>query len=238
MIRTRLEELSIEGLLFVALRNGLEPDPDIDRDELVERLVEIIRENREEREAANSTTVRIQQKKFSVLHEDEIPDTDPTDGDPMDGWHLPHHYETNRITLMLRDPHWAYTYWDLSSAKAAEYQESSRFDGLFLRVLQLDGSVEDLRIQDSFEIPVQIEDTSWYIYLPRLEAHYRIQLVARNNHRRELLAVSNPIYVPRSRLPFQPETMDPHDMALYELCGMEYLEVPPFGDDSDGRKRF
>ncbi len=233
MIRTRLEELSIEGLLLVASRNGLEPDPDVDRDQLIGQLVEIIRENREEREAGNSKTVRIQQKKFSVIHEDEAPSVENL----LDGFVLPHHYETNRITLMLRDPHWAYTYWDLSTAKANEYQESTRFDGLFLRVLQLDGSAEDLRIQDSFEIPVQIEDSSWYIYLPRLESYYRIQLVARNNHRRELLAVSNEVYVPRGRLPFSPAAMDTHRMALYELCGLEYLEVPPFGDNTVERSR-
>lgn len=237
MIRVRLEELSLEGLLLVASRNGLEPDPDIDRERLIAQLVDVIRENREERESANSTTVRIQQKKFAVLYEDEAPSRSRNGGHPVDEIRLPMHYETNRITLMLRDPHWAYTYWDLSSVKAREYQDSTRFDGLFLRVLQLDGAVNDVRIQDSFEIPVQIEDSSWYIYLPRLEAHYRIQLVARNNHRRELLAVSNQVYVPRGRLPFTPEEMAPHHMALYELCGMEYLEVPPFGDETDGRSR-
>lgn len=237
MIRARLEELTLEGLLLVASRNGLEPDPDIDRERLISQLVDVIRENREERESANSTTVRIQQKKFAVLYEDEAPGVSRGGVHSADEIRLPPHYETNRITLMLRDPHWAYTYWDLSTAKAREYQESTRFDGLFLRVLQLDGAENDLRIQDSFEIPVQIEDSSWYIYLPRLEAYYRIQLVARNNHRRELLAVSNQVYVPRGRLPFQPEDMDPHHMALYELCGMEYLEVPPFGDDIDGRSR-
>lgn len=234
MIRARLEELTIEALLLVASRNGLEPDPDIDREELIDHLVDVIRENREERESANSTTVRIQQKKYSVHHVDEAPGLRPPSDDDFE---LPGHYETTRITLMLRDPHWAYTYWDLNTAKAKEYQESSRFDGIFLRVLELDGNAEELRIHDSFEIPVQIEDTSWYIYIPHLETHYRIQLVARNNHRRELLAVSNQVYVPRGRLPFSPESMEPHDMALYELCGMEYLEVPPFGDEIDGRVR-
>lgn len=237
MIRTRLEELSIEGLLLVASRNGWEPDPDIDRDQLIGHLVDIIRENREEREAANTQTVRIQQKKYSIMHEDEAPDPPGRRSELDDELTLPDHYETNRITLMLRDPHWAYTYWDLSTAKAREYQESPRFDGMFLRVLQLDGAVDDVRIQDSFEIPVQIDDSSWYIYLPHLEAYYRIQLIARNNHRRELLAVSNQVYVPRGRLPFDPEAMDPHHMALHELCGMEFLEVPPFGDDIDGRRR-
>ena len=226
MIRTRLGELSLEALLLVASHNGLDPDPDVDRDVLVDQLVDLIVENREERESANSATVRIQQKKYS-LRDDEIPILQ----DRLDEIELPDHYETNRITLMLRDPGWAYTYWDLSSAKAKEYQASTRFDGLYLRVLELEPGADELRIRDSFEIPVQLTDSSWYIHIPKQETSYRIQLVGRNNHRRELLAVSNQVYVPVSKLPQDPGELAPIQMALYELCGLEYLEVSPFGED-------
>lgn len=231
MIRTRLEELSLEALYLVATQNGLDVEPDIERERVIDQLVDLIVENREERESANSVTVKIQQKKYSLLRDDETPLTQ----DRVEEIELPQRYEINRITLMLRDPRWAYTYWDISSGKIREYEESSRFDGLHLRVLQLDGHSEDLRILDSFEIPVQVSDTSWYIYLPQQESWYRIQLVARNNHRRELLAVSNEIYAPRDRLPVDPEMLDPRQMALHELCGMEYLECPPFdGPASSG----
>lgn len=231
MIRRRLEELSPEALLMVASRNGLELDPDLERDQLVEELLEIIAENREEQRRNNSSTVRIQQTKYVLLHEDESPSPRPS----LEDNELPAGYEINRIVLMLRDPHWAYTYWDLSSAKRAAYQDSPRFDGLFLRVLELAGDEEqELRIRESFEIPVQLADSSWYIYLPHQAASYRIQLVARNNHRRELLAVSNRIYAPRARIPVDPADIDPVDLAVFELCGLEYLEVPPFGDGSYG----
>lgn len=226
MIRTRLEELSLEALLLVASQNGLDLDPDLDRGDIIDELVDRIAENREEREAANTPTVRIAQKKYAILREDETP---PAHGQ-LDGVELPARYETNRITLMLRDPRWAFTYWDLSSTKIREYESSERFDGLYLRVLELDGRSEELRIRDSFEIPVQLHDTSWYIYIPNQDAFYRIQLVARNSHRRELLAVSNEIYVPYGALRGRPEELDTFQMALYELCGMEYLESPPFDD--------
>jgi uncharacterized protein len=230
MIRTRLEELSLEALYLVATQNGLDVEPDIERDRVIDQLVDLIVENREERESANSVTVKIQQKKYSLLRDDETPLTQ----DRVEEIQLPQRYEINRITLMLRDPRWAYTYWDISSGKIREYEESTRFDGLHLRVLQLDGHSEDLRILDSFEIPVQLSDSSWYIYLPQRESWYRIQLVARNNHRRELLAVSNEIYAPRDRLPVDPDTRDPKQMALHELCGMEYLECPPFDGPTSG----
>lgn len=231
MIRRRLEELSPEALLMVASRNGLELDPDLDRDQLVEELLEIIVENREEQRRNNSSTVRIQQTKYVLLLDDESPGL----GTNLEDNELPSRYEVNRIVLMLRDPHWAYTYWDLSTAKREAYRSSTRFDGIFLRVLELAGDEEqELRIRESFEIPVQLGDSSWYIYLPHQAASYRIQLVAKNNHRRELLAVSNRIYAPRSYIPTNPKEMNPADLAIYELCGLEHLEVPPFGDGSDG----
>lgn len=233
MIRTRLEELSLEALLVVASHNGMELEPDLDREVVIDQLADLITENREEREAANTVTVRIQQKKYALLREDEAPFMQGR----LDEIELPPRYEINRITLMLRDPRWAYTYWDLSSGKIAEYRESPRFDGLYLRVLQLEGHTEELRIRDSFEIPIQLDDTSWYIYLPQQDASYRIQLVARNNHRRELLAVSNQVYAPRVYLPGRPEDMDPHRMGLYELCGLEYLETPPFEETAGGLRR-
>ena len=231
MIRTRLEELSLEALLLVASQNGLDLEPDLDRDELIDQLEELIHENREERESANSVTVKIQQKKYALLREDEAPLTQ----EMVDEIELPDRYEINRITLMLRDPRWAYTYWDVSSWKTKEYQESSRFDGLYLRVLQLEGHSDELRIRDSFEIPVQLSDSNWYIYLPQQNASYRIQLVARNNHRRELLAVSNEVFAPLAHIPARPEELDPHRMALYELCGLEYLESPPFEEHAQPR---
>jgi hypothetical protein len=231
MIRKRLEELSLEALLLVASQNGLELEPDLHRDAVIDELTDLIVENREERESANSVTVKIQQKKYALLRDDEA----PLSQDKLDEVELPRRYETNRITLMLRDPRWAFTYWDLSTGKLKEYQESSKFDGLYLRVLELEGHTEELRIRDSFEIPIQLNDSSWYIYLPRRQTSYRIQLVARNNHRRELLAVSNEVYAPNDTLPVSPDRLDPHRMALYELCGLEYLESPPFDEEFPDR---
>ncbi|TVR68303.1 MAG: DUF4912 domain-containing protein [Spirochaetaceae bacterium] len=227
MIRRRLEELSLQALFTLANQNGLELGPDTDRFSVIEELTELISENQEDRERNNSVTVRIQQKKFALINDDDTPLT----GEQLDRFELPPEYETNRITLLLRDPHWAFTYWDLNSGKRREYSESTRFDGLFLRILEVESENEEIVIRDSFEIPVQLSDSSWYIHIPRQKTSYRIQLVGRNNHRRELLAVSNRIYVPRASLPMPVESMTPEQMGLYELCGMEYLEVNPFGSD-------
>jgi len=221
--RRRLEELSLQALFTLADQNGLELGPDTDRLSVIEELLEIISENQEDRERNNSVLVKIQQKKYALINDDDTPLT----GEQLDGFKLPSYYKANRITLMLRDPRWAFTFWNVSAPKKQEYAESTRFDGLFLRVLEVESEEQDIVIRDSFEIPVQLSDESWYIHIPHQDTFYRIQLVGRHRHRRELLAVSNRIYVPAAHLPMQPEQMTPEQMALYELCGMEYLTVAP-----------
>lgn len=225
MIRRRLEELSLEALFTLAAQNGLVLGPDSDRASVLEELAEVIAENREERERGNSATVRVQQKKYALVHDDETPLTP----EQLDQFQLPEQYETNRIVLMLRDPRWAFTYWNISRQKKRVYTASSSFEGLSLRVLEVADGNREILIRDSFEIPVRLEDSSWYIHIPRQETCYRIQLVAQDRYRRELLAISNSIVVPSMHLPVLPENMTPQQMALYELCGMEYLEVDPFG---------
>lgn len=227
MIRRRLEELSLQALFTLADQNGIVLGPDTDRRSVIEELTDLIAENHEDRERNNSVTIKIQQKKYALINDDDT----PLSGEQLDQFELPEDYEINRITLMLRDPRWAYTYWDISSAKKREYLDSPRFDGLFLRILEVESETSEIVIRDSFEIPVQLTDTSWYIHIPRQQTSYRIQLIGRNRHRRELLAVSNRVYVPAAHLPMNPEDMTPEQMALYELCGMEYLEVTPFSRD-------
>ena len=227
MMRRRLEELSIEALLKVASKNGVEVDPDVDREELIDLVVEAIAENREDRQASSSAIVRIQQTKFSLLRDDET----PLSADSIDEFELPTQYESTGITLMLRDPFWAFVYWDLAVNKREEYLASARFDGLFLRVLELEHESyeHELRIRDSFEVPVQLTDASWYVYLPRQNVAYRTQLIARNEHRRELLAVSNRIFAPSGSFATNLDDLEePHRRLLF-LCGLNRLEIPPFG---------
>lgn len=230
MIRGRLAELSTEALLQVAVQYGLELDPDLDREDVIEEIAEAIEESRSDRSSDHSPPIHVVQTKYENARDAfgaHVTADDLT---------LPGGVRANRIVVILRDPHWAFAFWDLSAAKRTEFEQASRFDGLHLRVLEVDDvSSEEIHIRESFEIPVQLHDESWYIYLPRAETSYRIQLIARNAHRRELLALSNAVYVPRPALPFRPEDMTPEQMAVLELCGLEQLEMVPFVARSEAR---
>lgn len=225
MIRQRLEELSMESLLIVASHNQLKLDPDVTRDQLVDELVEAISESRREREAGSSPSVRVQQAKYTGPRDDES----PLDHGPIA--ELPQRYSYDRITLMLRDPYWAFTFWDLSRAARDELSGAADFDGLSLRVIEVENQDQsDVTIIDAFEIPVQLSDASWYFYVPRQDAYYRVQLLARRGGERRLVALSNQVYVPRPGLPVAAVDLAPAQLAVLELCGVELLEAPAFAE--------
>jgi hypothetical protein len=129
---------------------------------------------------------------------------------------------------MLRDPAWAFAYWDIRKSKRREYQNASQFDGIFLRVIELeDDSEREFRIRDAFEIPVKLEDSSWYIHLPSQDTIYRIQLIAKNAHRRELLAVSNSVSVPRGSFAVA-DCADERCRKILTFSGLKHLDVAFF----------
>ncbi|MFW6338239.1 MAG: DUF4912 domain-containing protein [Alkalispirochaetaceae bacterium] len=224
MIRQHLAELSLEGLMRVASRHEVDVEPDVDRDELIEALIDVIEEAQEERERLNNYPVKVQRVKYELTRDDEVPQDFGLFGD-VD---LPERYNDTRIVLMLRDPAWAFAYWDIRTSKRREYQNASQFDGIFLRVIELeDDSEQEFRIRDAFEIPVKLEDTSWYIHLPSQDTIYRIQLIAKNAHRRELLAVSNSVSVPRGSFAVA-ECVDQRCRKILTFSGLKHLDVAFF----------
>ena len=143
MIRQHLAELSLEGLMRVASRHEVDVEPDVDRDELIEALVDVIEEAQEERERLNNNPVKVQRVKYELTRDDEVPQDFGLFGD-VD---LPERYNDARIVLMLRDPAWAFAYWDIRKSKRREYQQAPQFDGVFLRVVELeDDSDQEFKI--------------------------------------------------------------------------------------------
>jgi hypothetical protein len=106
---------------------------------------------------------------------------------------LPARYNETRAVLMVRDPHWAYAYWDVEEAQAARVRRDSAFEQLVLRV-------QDLQPASSFDIPIQWSDSSWYIYLPNQDADYLLELGYLASGRFRLLARSNQVRTPRESI--------------------------------------
>jgi len=183
MTRERLENTPLAELAALARTAGVEPDNDLGRDELIDLILENLAELRQEREEGNSHSVRVAEAKYEVSEEQLV--ASPGDGPP-----LPDRYNETRVVLMVRDPHWAFAYWDIEDQKAQRVKMDAGFEQLVLRV-------QDLGPGTFFDIPIQWGDWSWYIYLPSQDGEYCLELGYLAGGRFRQLARSEAIRTPR-----------------------------------------
>jgi hypothetical protein len=230
MNRISLSDASFEALLRLADTYGADVPSDATREELEELVSEAIEEWEQEHKQTNNHSVRIEETKYDVQAEGGTSYGETGEDDLGEDAELPASYNETRIVLMLRDPAWAFAYWDLREADVAEFQRSSTFDGLVLRVFamsQPDAPIAS--IEENSDIPVTLMDSSWYIYLPEQELHYRIALVARHREGERVLAVSNVVAVPRGAVA---ETVTRNGDSIDEILaqtGIQDLDVPAEG---------
>jgi len=226
MTRERLEALPFESLAKIANQEGIDVPDDVERVLLVDLILEVLEEKKEEREARNNNPVRIQQKKYDLSLSEEIED----DNTPEDISIAERYFET-RVVLMLRDPYWAFVYWDVKGGTLKAVKKENDADTVFLRILRL---WEDYprfadpkdALVDSFEIPVQSHAASWYINIPEQAAYYCVELCCRGKNSEKVIGRSNIVRVPRtvSLEKVLSDYCTPLDLIL-SLSGVEKLDV-------------
>jgi hypothetical protein len=224
MIRNRLEQLSRDALERVADKNDIEVSAAMDHEALVDAIMEAVEESRRDREAQNNNPVKIGETKFLLFEEEMIEEDDLL----PDDYSLPTSYNDTRVVLMLRDPGWAFVYWDLAPDVRKSLERSSSFEYLLLRVCEGEKDCDKSRSQ-TFDIPVDLEDSRWYINLPRQATRYRIELRSIDATMDTRLAVSNSVHVPLGTVP-DLEEGEPISTAdrILAYSGLNRLDVAAF----------
>ena len=224
MIRDRLEALSLESLRRIAVQYDIDITADTDRENLVDLIFDAIEENRLEKEASDTNPVKVEEKKYVLLEGAELEGVH----DFPDDAELPEHYNETRIVLLVRDPAWAFAYWEIGSGTFEDLGEDE--DEALDLVLRVSGSEDPaLERPDQFDIPVQATDRNWYITLPKPETYYRIDLIARDGDSETVLASSNTILVPPGALSDERDGgVSPADHVL-AYSGLDKLDVATYG---------
>lgn len=223
MDRQTLADASYEALLRVADRYGVDIPERVSREELEDLVFEAAEDVREERRRTNNHPVRVEQTKY-----DNRSDADfrPDEGEDIE---LPDSYNETRIVLLLRDPSWAYAYWDLQVAEREAFQRSQTFESLLLRVYSLDSPDDDAaRARSSFDIPVTLGDSRWYINLPEPGCYYRITLAAVEEGVERQLVWSNVVAVPRGTISDSDGAGSAGDEVLAQT-GIQDMDLPSNG---------
>lgn len=226
----KFDALSLEELYAFADKTGLDLPPGLERPFVIEEILEALEEDSEDRRAAQGEAVHIDEKKYSGLRIGDF------DLDMGPGESIAKRYNETMIRAIVRDPSWAFAYWDVSDSDLEVLRGEESSAGLFLRVAEIEPSGEQGEAhRDYFDIPVADNDQQWYINLPRSGVRFRIDLCARRGGQAgkfRVLARSSEVESPRQSLMGTGQSLDAAAYELLALSGVQDLpaETQPEGN--------
>ena len=165
MSRESLQSIPLEELVALAREEGYEEGEAADRSTLTEFILENIKDRAKEKERENSPSIRVEESKYQII------DSESKESEGPDSYPIQDRYNRTKIVFMVRDPHWAFAYWEITNKSLDKLPDKLDNSSLILRVQETE-SVQ----QSSFDIPIQLSDSSWYIYLPNQNCSYLLEL--------------------------------------------------------------
>jgi hypothetical protein len=190
--------LSDGSLKTLAKQEGIEVPADVERILLIDLLLEFLEDKFEELDSQDNDSVRLQRKKYDISYFEEFEEGG------AGAFPFPERYNDMRIVLMLRDPFWAFVYWDIRGGTLKSVKKEHDADNVVLRVLRVKkpkpGRGYPLPVVlDSFDIPIDPGDSSRYITIPQQNAFYCVALVLQGKTWEKPLTRSNVVCVPDAK---------------------------------------
>jgi hypothetical protein len=167
-----LESLSTRELAVLADNSGIDLPPDLERIFIIEELLDLESEDEPPRE------------------EDAPPLAEAVYLEPVP---LPKQYNITYIEVLLRDPLWAFAFWEIKGHDKDLHERAADFGGYFLKVIPLGNSGGD----SSFTVAVGPADTAWYLGFSPEEGCFKVDLCALRGEEEVLLAASHPFRLPK-----------------------------------------
>jgi hypothetical protein len=122
--------------------------------------------------------------------------------DFLDSAPLPRQYNITFIEVMIRDPLWAFLFWEIKGFDKELFEKAVDFGGYCLRVNPI-GNGGNVQRENSFTVPVGNNDSAWYLgFSPEASAgnsgtRYQVELCAFQGLESAVLAVSRIFTMPK-----------------------------------------
>jgi uncharacterized protein len=115
---------------------------------------------------------------------------------------LPKQYNISFVEVIIRDPLWAYVFWEIKSHDRELHENADDFKGYFLRVIPLiEGENIQKSKENSFTVLIDKDDSARYLgfaeHSPQTEGRYVIKLGVIRGKSEVQIAVSQPFNMPR-----------------------------------------
>ncbi|MCL2196157.1 MAG: DUF4912 domain-containing protein [Treponema sp.] len=207
--RHKLESLSTDELIKMADENGIDIPFALERIFIIEELLEL----------------------FNTDKKENSKDLEPSPTYPETAV-LPKQYNISFIDVIIRDPLWVFTFWEVKSHDREVHENAAGFIGYCLRVIPLDENGKESPDDNSFTVPVDIEDCARYLGLAEHSSLdwkspaagcYAVKLEAMRGKSLLPIASSKPFYLPKLS---EYETFTSLNRnPLIHLSGVQDLEI-------------
>jgi hypothetical protein len=177
LTRSYLDSLSTNELVKIADRYGIDIPFGLDRPFIIEELLDTAREDEYEPGEGEEQSAPV---------EANFPKTAE----------LPKQYNITFLEVMIRDPLWAFVFWEVKSQDKELHEGAPDFGGYCLRVIPLEEKLADQK-KNPFTVAVGMNDTAWYLGFPPAEGRYQVELCVLRGNEELVLAVSRPFMLPR-----------------------------------------
>jgi hypothetical protein len=128
---------------------------------------------------------------------------------------LPKQYNITFIEALIRDPLWAFVFWEIKTQDKEQIEQTPDFDGYYLKISPWD-MFADMRAEkpngspqggkpETFTVPVTSVDTARYLSLSPImsgggaQGQFRVELCACFNGKETVLASSSSVQLPGLR---------------------------------------
>lgn len=136
---------------------------------------------------------------------------------------MPLSYNETQITALLRNPAWAYVYWDLNETDYREILQTKAFTSFVLRVVYFENT-DDEKPAEVYDIPVRYEDRERYLFLSQTHNAVRIDFVAEfKTIEPRILARSRKLIIPKGCQEITSYSLLNKTEPVLELSGMPEL---------------
>lgn len=195
-----MEGLTTGELLKLADSYGIDIPPGLDRTIIIEELLETTNENELGTDKKSSPPLVEKKQATSVP--------------------LPKQYNITFIEVLIRDPLWAFAFWEINAHDKEAYEGEPEFGGYYLKVSPAAPDSPD----SSFTVSVEPGDTAWYLGFPPSGGTFRVEICVLRGGNSAVLAVSRPFRLPKLLASSAEEDASPGN-PLIQLSGVNEFAV-------------
>ena len=178
-----LESLSTGELIELAAGNGVDIPPGLERAFIIEELLYLTHDPDDKNGETEFCDIN-----YRDLHHHEF----------AEFMVLPQQYHVTFIDVLIRDPLWAFVFWEIKANDRGLYENAADFKGYCLRVTPLKEDSLQPDEAASFMVTVNSGDSARYLGFPPEDGPcFKVELCMLNHEGCTALAESRPFRLPR-----------------------------------------